>query len=48
MGRNEQKLAWIPRGRSHRLTYLQVDPKMDSLRAEPRFAELVEKMGFPE
>lgn len=31
-----------------RLIYLQVDPWLDSLRDEPRFQELVRRMGFPQ
>ena len=33
--------------RSHRLTYLQVDPKLDPLREEPRFRALLGKLAFP-
>lgn len=33
--------------RSHRLTYLQVDPKLDPLRDEHRFRALIEKFKFP-
>jgi len=33
--------------RSHRLTYLQVDPKLDRLRDEPRFRALIERLAFP-
>jgi len=34
--------------RSHRLSYAQVDPKVDPLRSEARFQELIKRMEFPE
>jgi eukaryotic-like serine/threonine-protein kinase len=33
--------------RSHRLAYVQSDPKVDPLREEPRFQALVERLDFP-
>jgi Flp pilus assembly protein TadD len=33
--------------RSWELVFLQVEPWLDELRAEPRFTELIEKMKFP-
>jgi tetratricopeptide (TPR) repeat protein len=47
----DQALNWLERAyeeRSEWLVWLRVDPKLDSLRSEPRFAELVRRLGFPE
>jgi serine/threonine-protein kinase len=33
--------------REHWMAYLQVDPRFDSLRADPRFRELIQRVGLP-
>jgi hypothetical protein len=30
------------------LTYMRTDPELDPLRADPRYADLVHKIGFPQ
>jgi TolB-like protein/Tfp pilus assembly protein PilF len=51
VGDKDQALAWLERAyneRSSMLTlYLTNDPRMNSLRSDPRFAELVRRIGLP-
>jgi tetratricopeptide (TPR) repeat protein len=50
LGAPEVALDWLDRAYEDRhiaLTRLQVDPTLDALRSNPRYHELVEKMGFP-
>jgi hypothetical protein len=52
LGDKDQAFAWLDRAyneRSSMLTlYLTNDPRMDSLRSDPRFAELVRRIGLPQ
>lgn len=51
LGDWEQALTWLEEAykeRSYWLIYLQVDPALDPLRTNPRFAELLEKVIGPE
>jgi hypothetical protein len=50
-GDNEQALAWLEKACDERavwMTFLKVDLKFDPLRSDPRFQELLKKVGFPE
>jgi serine/threonine protein kinase/Tfp pilus assembly protein PilF len=43
-------LDWLERAygeRTHRMAFLRVDPRLDPLRGEPRFQELLGRMAFP-
>jgi TolB-like protein/Tfp pilus assembly protein PilF/predicted Ser/Thr protein kinase len=51
LGEKDQAFAWLDKAykeRSTRLTSLIVDAELDSLRSDPRFAELVRKVGLPQ
>jgi tetratricopeptide (TPR) repeat protein len=46
----DQTIIWLQRGidqRDPRMTFLQADPKWDNLRNNPRFQELIRRVGFP-
>jgi len=50
LGDNDQAFAWFDRAVEEGSTYvvrLKVDPSYDPLRSDPRFAELLRRVGFP-
>lgn len=50
LGENDQALAWLERAfqeRSSWMALLKVDPRLDPLRTDPRFADLVRRVGLP-
>ena len=49
LGRNQDALDWIDKAFEERrgwLAYLNVHPVVDPLREEPRFKQMIEKMGL--
>jgi serine/threonine protein kinase/tetratricopeptide (TPR) repeat protein len=51
LGEIERALEYLEKSyeeHSHWLIYLHMDPRMDDLRNEPRFQELVKRVGLPE
>jgi serine/threonine protein kinase/tetratricopeptide (TPR) repeat protein len=49
LGDKERAFEWLEKGyagRSDHLTQLKMDPMFDSLRADPRFADLLRRVGF--
>jgi TolB-like protein/DNA-binding winged helix-turn-helix (wHTH) protein/Flp pilus assembly protein TadD len=49
LGEKEQALAYLEKayeGGDIRLTFLKVDPRLDTLRADPRFQDLLRRVGF--
>ena len=49
LGDDEHTLAWLERGyaaRDHKMNLLKVDPKWKNLRGDPRFEDLVRRIGF--
>jgi hypothetical protein len=50
LGDKEQAFQWLEtsfRDRSDLLVYLNVDPRLDPIRSDPRFADLVRRVGIP-
>jgi serine/threonine protein kinase/TolB-like protein/Flp pilus assembly protein TadD len=50
LGEKEQALAWLEKAyedRSEVFVWLKVEPLLDSLRSDPRFADLLRRIGFP-
>jgi Tfp pilus assembly protein PilF len=50
LGRYDEALNWLERGyaeRTHWMALLKVDPRLDPLRSDPRFAALLARMAFP-
>lgn len=51
LGDKEQAFAWLERASQDRdswLIYLKVSPMLDSLRADPKFQDLVQRFRFPD
>jgi len=50
LGNKTAALAWLERAQAHRegaLIWLKADPRFDILRGEPRFTEILKRMGLP-
>jgi TolB-like protein/DNA-binding winged helix-turn-helix (wHTH) protein/Flp pilus assembly protein TadD len=50
MGDKDSALDWLEKARKERcwtLTYLNVDPRVDPLRGDPRFQMLIHRVGLP-
>ena len=51
LGKKEEAIAWLERGyeeRDFRVTLVSVSWEFDSIRSDPRFVDLVRKLGLPE
>jgi DNA-binding winged helix-turn-helix (wHTH) protein len=51
LGQRDSAFAWLNKAfdeRSHWLVWLRLDPRWKGLHADPRFAELVSRVGFPD
>jgi hypothetical protein len=49
MGNNDQAIAWLEKAyaqHSNGLTALKVDPAFDPLRGDPRFQDLLRRVGL--
>ena len=50
LGELEEAFEWLERAyqdRNGRMAFLQVDPRLDPLRDDPRFQDLLSRMNFP-
>jgi hypothetical protein len=50
LGDLDKAFTWLERSydvRDKGLTYLKIDPCVDPLRSDPRFARLVQRVGLP-
>jgi len=50
MGEKDHAFVWLNKGYDERFTrmvYLRQEAFWDPLRSDPRYAELIRKMGFP-
>ena len=51
LGNKDEAFAWLNRAYDQRsfypAAYLKVDPQLDNLRSDPRFADLVRRVGLP-
>ena len=51
LGEKDQAFAWLEEGykqRSFQMRLLKVEPRWDSLRSDPRFADLMKRIGLPQ
>jgi serine/threonine protein kinase/tetratricopeptide (TPR) repeat protein len=51
LGARDETLAWLERGfeqRDPKMVFLKVEPKWNNLRADPRFQDLLRRVGFPQ
>ena len=49
LGDRDQALAWLERGfeqRDPKMAFLKVEPKWNNLRDDPRFRDLLRRVGF--
>ncbi len=51
IGETEEAMTWLERAYEERdplLLFAKTDPSMDSLRSDPRFQDLLRRIGFPQ
>jgi len=51
LGDRDETLKWLKRGyeqRDQRMVFLKVEPKWNNLRGDPRFQDLMRRVGFTE
>jgi hypothetical protein len=51
LGEKDETLVWLEEGfkeRSFQMQYLKVDPRLDTVRNDPRFGNLLLRVGFPQ
>jgi serine/threonine-protein kinase len=51
LGETDKALAWLEKGyeqRDPKMAFLKVEPKWNNLRTDPRFQDLLRRVGFPQ
>ena len=51
LGQTDEAFQWLEKAyqqHSRMMTWLKVDPRFDSLRQDPRFTDLVRRVGMPD
>lgn len=51
LGETDEAFAWLENGyaaRDPKMTFLKVEPKWNNLRGDPRFQDLMRRVGFPQ
>jgi TolB-like protein/DNA-binding winged helix-turn-helix (wHTH) protein len=51
LGENDQAFVWLDKGfeqRAFQLQWIKLDPRWDNLRSDPRFQDLMRRIGFPQ
>jgi hypothetical protein len=51
LGDKDQAFAWLDKGyqwHSFQMQWLGVEPRWDNLRSDPRFADLLRRLGLPQ
>jgi hypothetical protein len=51
LGEKDEAFAWLEQGyeqRAFQMQWIKIEPRWDSLRSDPRFQELIRRMGFPQ
>ena len=49
LGENDEAFKWLERGieqRDPKMAFLKVQPRWDNLRGDPRFQEIMKRVGF--
>jgi adenylate cyclase len=50
LGEKDQAFVWLDKGyeqRGFQMQWIKIEPRWDSLRSDPRFQDLMRRMGFP-
>ena len=49
LGKNEEAISWLEKGERENaaMNHLKVDPEFTPLHSNPRFQQLLKRMGFP-
>jgi serine/threonine-protein kinase len=50
LGDKEQSISWLQKGYEERdedMMYMKIEPVLDPIRPDPRFRELIRRLGFP-